>query len=392
VEFPSATAGLRDSSLAAAADFTTGSRGDAGWGLDLGAQGAVRERAFSDPGYPLGALETEARLSRVATDARLRWAPDDAVRLEVETGAQGEWLDDKEIGDQRRLHGWVAPSLSVRRPVGRMSELRGGIHGRGEVIRDDGATGETTFLPSSRMTAAWQRDGRGGGRTTVELAAGTAYRLPGFAELFWPAGAFAVGNPGLEPESSRSVELATTVESPGGLRVELRGHGAWYEDLIQWLPGPRGIWQPRNTGEARIVGVEAITGLERPLGLSPWNAGITVSGEYLLARDRTPGPTYNLQLPYRPETTAQGEVALSHLAGHALRGSVQAVGERPITAANTRRLDPYARVDLSGEVALPGTPVTVGGGVNNLLDTAFVETRFYPNPGREFVLFVEAEW
>jgi vitamin B12 transporter len=392
VEFPSATARLTDSSLAATTTFTSGRRGDTGWGIDVGAQGTLRSRAFTDPGYPLGAIDTTARLSRLASDTRLRWNPTGTVRLESETGVQAEWLNDDDLGDRRRVHGWVAPMVAITVPVRTASELRGTLHGRGEVVRDSGTVTETTVLPSVRATTAWSRYGRHGIESTVEVAVGTAYRLPAFAELFWPAGAFAVGNPDLRAESSRSMELATTFEVPRGLRLELRGHGAWYEDLIQWLPDPRGIWQPRNTGEARMVGVEAIAGLEGPLGLSPWSAGITVSGEFLLAQDRTPGPTYNLQLPYRPETSAQGELSLSHLAGHALRASAQAVGERPITAANTRRLDPYVRLDLNGEIALPGTPMSVGAGVNNLLDTPFVETRFYPNPGREFVLFAEASW
>jgi vitamin B12 transporter len=397
VEFPSGTAGLFDSSLVASTTLTTDPEDLARLGVDLGAQGSVRERHFTDPGYPLGAIDSRARLTRATGNADLRWRPAAGVLIEAETGTQAEWLDDEEIGDQRRILGWMAPAFSVRRPVGAASELRGSLHARGEVIRDDGATTATTLLPSARATAAWHRDGTGGARSTVELAVGTAYRLPSFAELFWPAGAFAVGNPGLEPESSRSVELATTREGPGGFRVELRGHGGWYADLIQWIPDPRGVWQPRNTGEARILGVEAIAGVERPLGLSPWSTALSLSGEYLLARDRTAGPTYDLQLPYRPETGAQGEVALSHLAGHALRVAAQGVGRRPLTAANTRWLDPYLRIDVSGEVAVPagraaGTEVSVGGAINNVLDARFVETRFFPNPGREIVLYLEARW
>src|SRR5690606_21431556 len=93
---------------------------------------------------------------------------------------------------------------------------------------------------------------------TLRLTAsyGTAYRAPSFNELYYPAS----GNAGLEPESSRSVEL--------GLRGRYRW-GGWtlnafrteVDDMIVYDPtlvdAAHPFGQPDNIGRARIRGLEA---------------------------------------------------------------------------------------------------------------------------------------
>ncbi len=388
VEFPSATAALAEAGGAFGAEFATftGARGRGELSAHAGAW--LRERAFRDPEYPLGAVDEDAGSRRVGWGVGIEGALTRTVRFNLTTSGSAERMDDSELGQRRRERLALAPEVRGRWNVGDAGAVRAAVQARGELIRDDA----TTALPSSRATVAWRSAVGDSWEMEWSAAVGNAYRLPSFSELFWPTGAFAVGNPALEPEKSRTAEVSTMFEIPGRVSAEVRGHGAWYDGLIQWIPDPRGVWQPRNTGAARIVGVELVGRVVRPLGVTPWEVSFEATGEYLEALDRNPGATENLTLPYRPEVSGGGEVGVTHLTGHALRLQGEAVGPRPVTAANTRWLDPYFKLNLTGELHVPGTPAVIGGAVNNVLDDRFVETRFFPNPGREFLLFAEVTW
>jgi outer membrane receptor protein involved in Fe transport len=159
--------------------------------------------------------------------------------------------------------------------------------------------------------------------------------------------------------------------------------------LIQWLPNPNGYWRPRNTGRAWTYGVEGELTGGLSLGLSPWSLEGTAGGELLKAVDRETGPTLNKQLPYRPQVKGSLDVTLSHLYGHEIAVTTRIVGARPVTPQNTIWLDPYTAIDLRGTVSIPALRGALTLRVNNVLDLAFVDTRFYPNPGREFVVRME---
>lgn len=261
--------------------------------------------------------------------------------------------------------------------------------GADERSADEGWFGELRPFPSVRGSVTWSS-----GPIPFEssLAISTGYRLPSYAELFWPAGGFAVGNPELQPERSSAAELELRLGRAGASEMRLNGYATLYRNLIQWLPDPTGYWRPRNTGRAITAGAELSYGGEVALGLSPWNVGGELSGEMLFARDRNDGPTYNKQLPYRPEYSGSLATELTHLAGHRLRVELRGVGARPVTRQNTRWLDPYMAIDLSTELSIPGTPVVLRGRVDNLLDRDFTETRFFPNPGREILVETEVSW
>lgn len=385
IEFPSSSAEMDNASVAFDVGYTARDRDIHRWTLEGNASAVLKERGFRDEEYPLGAIDEHARIARLASHVVVAGTLSERVSVTVGTAGSAEWMDDSELGKRRRDRVALTPALHSSWAVGDAAELRIGAHGRGEIIRDE----SVTTLPSSRVTAAWTTPVTQQYELEIATAVGTAYRLPSFSELFWPSGAFATGNPDLRPERSRMGELAVKVQSPGQLSLELRGHGAWYQDLIKWVPDPRGVWQPRNTEAARILGVETIGTIRGAIGVSPWDFGIQAALEYLQAVDRSDGATRNLTLPYRAELSSSGEIDLSHISGHTVALQARAVGPRPVTEANTRWLDPYVAVNVNGEFHVPGTSMVIGGAVNNVLDDHFIETRFYPNPGREVVFFAE---
>jgi vitamin B12 transporter len=389
VEFPSDEARLQQAAVTGASTLSYPVSPGSAWSLTGDISGGFQQRHYQDPGYAFGDIDTAAQLQRGALRAQVDGPIAPAVTATVEANASVEALDDSDLGTRTQWSTSVAPTLAAETVVFGGHTLSSRVVARGEMVSQEG---RRSLLPSLRLTAAWRIPAGPSASITVSGALGSAYRLPSFSELFWPAGAFAVGNPDLEPERSRTAELAIRGDFSHGGYAELRGHGAWYGELIQWLPDPRGVWQPRNSGAARILGVEAVTGLRRPLGVSPWTVDVETGGEVLHAVDRSAGATYNRQLPYRPELSRHAQAALDHLAGHGASVTLTGVGARPVTAANPRWLDPYLRIDLAGQAAVPGTGLRVGAAVHNLLDRSFVETRFYPNAGREISVYMEARW
>lgn len=399
VEFPSDSARLEETGAAATVAVATGSAAESGavhtshstslesvsWGTFSRLAGSREERSFNDPEYPLGALSSQSTLYRLDTGLTAQ-GPLGRSHTTLPVSYSFEALRESELGERERhtvafAPGFVAPRL----PLGR-SSVGWKIHGRIELIT---AAGDPELLPSIRTSLSW-RTPRDLFEASVALGAG--YRLPTYSELFWPAGAFALGNPDLQPERSRSAEVELLLGRTEAHQLRINTHLTLYRDLIQWRPNPTGFWRPRNTGEAITYGGEVAYNLREPIGLTPWSAEAELTGELLYARDLNEGPTFNKQLPYRPELSGSFRSGLSHLLGHQIGASLRAVGERPVTPQNTVHLDPYLAVDLYAAFAVPGTAVVLRSRVNNLLDQEFVETRFFPNPGRELVLAMEVSW
>ncbi len=80
---------------------------------------------------------------------------------------------------------------------------------------------------------------------------GTAFKAPTFNDLYWPDS----GNPDLEPEKSRSLELSFRANSDDQFwQVSL--YQAKLKNLIAWAPNSDGDWKPANVDKATLEGVE----------------------------------------------------------------------------------------------------------------------------------------
>ncbi|MDA3948101.1 MAG: TonB-dependent receptor [Spirochaeta sp.] len=356
------------------------------------------DRGFRDDDYPLGALATDSSLT--AADAELAVTfPLGAVTIRLPVSGRAEVLDDTELGETNRGILAIAPSVRSSIPLAAGSEIGVDLSGRGEVVSGGGEAPE--ILPSWRGSLGWTA-----ARVPIwtGVAAAGGYRLPDFSELFLEGSAFAVGNPDLEPEESISAEWEFRlgdryVQPEHGTSTSLVSTGfrtavfvTEYRELIQWLPDPTGYWRPRNTGEAQMYGLEADVGADLPLGMTPWSVDGSTGVDILQARDRNEGVSFDKQLPYRPQLSFRGAVGLEHLLGHRVDASVLGRGARPITRQNTVWLDPYIDLTVGATITVIPEQARVSAEARNLLDETYVETRFYPNPGREFRIAVEVEW
>lgn len=244
----------------------------------------------------------------------------------------------------RHNNGWLASYLA---------EL--GAHSvQASVRRDDNAqygshtTGGVSY--GYRITPQWR----------ASASFGTAFKAPTFNQLYFPN----FGDPNLKPETSRNSEAALRYQS-GHASAGLTLFDNEINNLIAFSgsAGPGCAFAgfcPENVGKAQIRGAT----LDGKWYFGHWVAGgnLTVqsprddaTGKLLLRRGQRHG-TFNLA--YQADQWRVG-------------AEVQAASERYNDAANTKRMEGYALVNLTASYAV--TPAwQVEGRVNNLFDKNYI--------------------
>jgi vitamin B12 transporter len=194
---------------------------------------------------------------------------------------------------------------------------------------------------------------------------GTGFRAPTFNDLYYPF----FGNPDLEPEESRSAELAARGQS-GSMRWRVSLFDTEVSDLI----GFDANFAPANIDAARILGMEAgVT-----LAVDGWtiDAGLTL----LDPENRSAGPNEGNQLPRRPEASGKLDIE-RRFQKFTLGARLASAGSSYDDAANLRRVPGYTLVDLRGEYQM-GEAWRVQARIANLLDSQYETIAFYNQPGR----------
>jgi vitamin B12 transporter len=195
--------------------------------------------------------------------------------------------------------------------------------------------------------------------------AGTGFKAPSFNDLYYPF----FGNPELDPERSRSFELA------------LRGHGdsaRWRVSLFATnfrdLIGLDANFLPANIDAARVLGIEAGTGFT-------WRGLRVESGvTWQDAEDRSAGANQGNRLARRPRLS--GHLDLERRMGrHAFGLRWVAEGERHDNAANTRRVGGYGTLYARAETQI-ARDWRLQVRAANLLDRRYETVAFYNQPGR----------
>ncbi len=198
---------------------------------------------------------------------------------------------------------------------------------------------------------------------------GQGFRAPNTNELYSPGfGGFFAGNPALDPERSRSVEIGLGWDGTGG-GVALSAYRSRVTDLIAFT-GP--TFGATNINQARLDGVEldgrwalGIVGLRGNLG---WQrAENAATGAPLLRR-----------------APRKASLGLDVPANDWLRFGLDA------TAASRRQdfdgpLGGYTRFDLRAEARL-GAEWTLGARVENLFDSEYTLASGFATPGRAALL------
>lgn len=249
-----------------------------------------------------------------------------------------------------------------------------------------GYTGDAHTL---QLNLRRDRDSEFGGKTTgglawgyrfapgwrVSAAAGTAFRVPTLYQRFSE-----YGQAGLQPESSRNIELGLHWQQDAS-RFDITAYRNRVRNLIVFgaagpCLSPWGCFE--NAGRARLQGV-TITGAHR-LG------GVNLSASLDLQQPRNVG-TGKL-LPRRAQRQFK-LAADTRVAGWTLGAEWQAVGRRWDDAANTVRLGGHGLVNLYAKTTI-ARQWDLLARVDNLNGKTYQLASGYATPPRS--LFVGLRW
>lgn len=354
-----------------------------------------------------GSFSDMSKVVQQVASASLRYAPADALSLSLRAGRATDLSDDY-------LHGAHTGSFETRRSLASLqADLAAGASHLFTVgfdwLRDE-VDATTPYQVGSRIDRGlfgqWQggfgahalqlglrrdEDDRFGGKTTgsalwgwdlndaLRLTAsyGTAFKAPTFNELYFPG----YGNPGLEPENSRSLEL--------GLRGR-HARGGWaigafrtrIDDLIAHDPAlvdaAHPFGQPNNVDRARIRGLEASGNLT----LAGWSLQGALT--WLDPRDDGHGANRGRLLVRRPRRSARLDIDRS-FGAFSLGAGAYAASARYDDPANSVRMGGYALFDLRAGYAFH-RDWSVQAGIANAGDRDYETAAFYRQPGRSYSL------
>ena len=205
---------------------------------------------------------------------------------------------------------------------------------------------------------------------------GTGFKAPTFNDLYFPFG----GNPGLEPEESKSLNL--------GIGQYAKGWN-WtfnvYETRIDSLTGYDSFFNLVQVDKARIRGAE----LTYATSLAGWDLSTQLSyvdprADARLTAEGAENPNYGNLLPRRAPRT--GRIDIDRGFGDFRFGTtISGASARYDDAANSVRLAGYGTVDLRVEYAVTAD-WTVQARASNVFDREYETIAWYNQPGREYGL------
>ena len=203
----------------------------------------------------------------------------------------------------------------------------------------------------------------------LTASAGSGFKAPTFNDLYYPF----FGNPDLEPETSRSINVGISRHSERW-NWTLDAYETRIDDLISY---DAALFLPNNIDKARIRGIEFTIDTT----LAGWDVGAQLS--HADPRSRS-GFNDGNWLPRRARDT--GRIDLDRDFGAWRVGAtLNAAGPRYDDAANTLRLGGYATADLRLEYAF-ASAWTLQARATNLFDRHYETVAWYNQPGREFGL------
>ncbi|MEW5757486.1 MAG: TonB-dependent vitamin B12 receptor [Pseudomonadota bacterium] len=266
-----------------------------------------------------------------------------------------------------RVDGTAAYAVGARDNTGLFTQYQGAF-GAQDVQLSLRREDNEQFGNRNTGGAAWGYALRAGLRLTAVY--GTAFKAPTFNELYFPG----YGKPDLRPEESRSMELGLRGEPAWG-RWSLNAYETRIHDLIAF---DSSTFAPANIDQARIRGLEAVTGVR--LGSWDMNANLTL----LDPENRSGGANDGNMLPRRARQSLRLDADRDF--GHCRLGAtLLAAGNRYDDLANTRSLGGYTTLDVRAEIGL-AKDWLMQARIENLLGKDYETAAFYNQPGRSLYL------
>ena len=220
----------------------------------------------------------------------------------------------------------------------------------------------------------------------VRLMAKSTFRLPSFNDLYYQR----LGNNQLRPEKAMEYNVGLTWEHPfsSSFRIYVTTD-AYYnhvKDKIVAFPSTY-VWKMVNYGKVDIKGLGFTIGSDLPI-LPKVNAQILASYTLQEALDKSGN---NEQIPYTPKHSGNVSVILKTPWAN-VGYSVMGCGERYSNNIHTDeyRLRAYWEhtLTLSREIKLRHCNFMLTASIVNLTDEQYEVVRYYPMPGRNWIVGV----
>lgn len=312
---------------------------------------------YLDQGLFLDRFDTEKRNGSLQAD----WQFTDAQTLT----ASSDYLQDRVDGTTEYLR-------DSRRNTGVFAQYQGRFAAH-ELLASARHDDNEQFGTHSTGNAGWKwfvLDRR----LAINAGWGSAFHAPTFNDLYYP---FDLGNPNLQPERSRSIELGASGELDA-VAWSLQLFDTTAKDLIALDSN----FVPLNVSEARLRGAELTLRGE----WQRFNAALHYAA--LDPRSRESGVNYDHLLARRARQSGRIDIGYREQRFE-VGSSINVVGSRYDNLANTVRLGGYATVDFTAALPL-GKGWSLRAKLANAFDREYETARFYHQDGRN--LFVSVDY
>lgn len=135
----------------------------------------------------------------------------------------------------------------------------------------------------------------------IKFSSSKNFRIPTFNDLYWQGS----GNLNLKPENALQTEIGQ-VFTIKNVDLTATAYYSKISDMLRWIPTNAGLWQPTNTSDVSIYGLEALLDWRKEYK----NTSISVNGTYAYTVSKD--ATTNKQLIYVPYHKATSSVAFRY--------------------------------------------------------------------------------
>lgn len=254
----------------------------------------------------------------------------------------------------------------TRRNTGLFAQLQG-MAGRHELATSIRRDDDEQFGGQTTGSLAWGY--RPSDLVRLRASYGIAFKAPTFNDLYFPL----FGNPGLDPETSESIEIGLDGQS-GPVNWSLALYQTHIDELIAF---DATTFSVGNIDSARIRGLELVVDAR----VRDWDLAANLS---LTDPSNRSGVDKGNLLPRRPEQSVHLDVDRA-FGRVSLGGTLLLNGRSFDDLANDTRLDAYGLVDLRASYRFD-EHLLLQARVDNLFDTDYETAAFYNQPGRSLGL------
>jgi len=222
-------------------------------------------------------------------------------------------------------------------------------------------------------------------------AVASSFRLPGLAELHWQEDVFAIANPDLRPEKSKSssAEFYAELAAIGKWRLSLEYRDVRYRDLIFWRRTQELRYKPVNVSTSVYFATTSV--------LSYISPGEFVKVEFsrvssnALNREKQ-GPYYGKNVTFQPPYFNRLGVTIRY-AGFFAGADMLDSGHRYFLEANTKKLNAYTLINLKAGATFrfKNVGMAIETKIDNATNARYELLEYQPMPPRGYRVSLEVK-